>query len=222
VETPWSRLAGLAWSTQRAVRPRAKKSYARAVLEGGTRLSFLDLHFDGKTRTLSGKTLFGAALEFPETSLLALDIHRGPAADLSDMPVRYEQRPYLGARWPLAKDAAVNGHALKLAGSAFEKGLGMHAPARAHYQLDGQFERFDALVGIDESSRRGRARLALELDGKRIELNDGKELTARDAPLTLRQDVRGVRSLTLIVELGAFGDVEANINWAKARLVKKE
>ena len=35
-------------------------------------------------------------------------------------------------------------------------------------------------------------------------------------------DVRNVRTMTLIVETGSFGDVQANLNWAKARLIKKE
>lgn len=221
VETPWSKISGIAWNTERSVRPRAKKAYARAVLSGGDRISFPELRFDAKTRRFAGKTIIGAALEFPEENLLAIDMHQDLATDLAEMtPAKYEHRPYLGAAWPLARDSAATGHAQRLAGSTYEKGLGMHAPCRASYKIDGKFERFDALVGIDEAARRGRARVALELDGKRIELNDGKELTAKDAPLVVRQDIRGVRELTLIVELGAFGDVQAHVNWAKARLIK--
>jgi NPCBM/NEW2 domain len=136
-------------------------------------------------------------------------------------PSRYEQRPFLGASWPLAKDAAATEQPLRLTGNTFEKGVGVHAPARVSYKLDGKYERFDALVGIDETARRGRARVALELDGKRIDLHEGKELSAKDEPVVVRQTVRDVRELTLIVEVGAFGDVQANVNWSKARLVNK-
>ena len=222
VETPWSKIAGLAWTSERAVRPRAKKSMTRVVLEGGARLSVTDLRLDAKTRQWAGKPLFGAKLEWPEENLIAADMQQENLVDLSSLaPLSYEQRPFVGEAWALGRNVAATGRALQLAGSTFENGIGLHAPARVTYKLDGKYERFDALVGIDEQSRRGRARIALELDGKRVELHDGKELTSKDVPVTVRQDVRGVRELTLVVELGAFGDVQANVNWAKARLQRK-
>ncbi len=224
IETPWSQLAGLAWSTERSVRPRAKKPYARAILEGGARVSFQELRFDEKSRRFLGKTLFGAELDWPEENLLALDLRQAGVVELSELtPSRYEHRPFLGASWPLVMDAAATGQPLRLGGNTYEKGLGTHAACRVSYPLDGKFERFDALVGLDEvAARLGRAKVALELDGKRILPNEGKELTAKDAPLVVRQDVRKVRELTLIVEVGAFGDVQANVNWAKGRLIKAE
>jgi hypothetical protein len=224
IETPWSQLVGLAWSTERAVRPRAKKPYARVVLEGGARVSFQELRFDEKTRRFFGKTLFGAPLDWPEENLLALDMRQDGVDELSELAAaRFEHRPFLGVSWPLVKDAAATGQPLRLGGNTYEKGLGTHAACRVSYQLGGKYQRFDALVGLDEvAARLGRARVALQLDGKRIVLNEGKELTAKDAPLVVRQEVRGVRELTLILDVGAFGDVQANVNWAKARLIKAE
>jgi hypothetical protein len=224
VETPWSKLAGVAWSTERSVRPRAKKLYARAVLTGGSRVSLQDWHFDEKTRRFSGKTLLGVSLDWSEDHLLDLEVRQDRVTILSDlMPARYEHRPYLGASWPLVKDAAVTGQPLRLRANTYEKGLGCHAACRITYKLDGQYTRFDALVGLDElSARRGRARLALELDGKRVDFNEAKDLTAKDAPVLVRQDVDKVRELTLIVDNGAFGDVQAHVNWVNARLIRRE
>lgn len=222
VQTPWSQLAGIAWNTDRQARLRPKKTYTRAVLDGGARLNFLETHFEEKSRRWIGKTQFGQTLTLPEASLLALEVRQGGAVDLSELaPARYEQRPYLGAAWPLGKDAAADSHPLRIDGNTFEKGLGIHAPCRVTYALDGKYLRFDAVVGIDAvTARRGRAKVAVEIDGKRIELNGGKELTSDSAPLEVRLSVKGARSLTLIVELGTFGDVQANVNWAKARLIK--
>lgn len=222
VQTAWSKLAGIAFNTDRLARLRTKKAYYRAVLDGGARVNFVDMKFEDKPRRFVGKTQFGVAFEIPESSLLALDVCQGPAVVLAEQtPARYEHRPFLGASWALAKDAAATGGPLCLAGDTFEDGIGMHAPSQVSYKLDGKFERFHALVGIDAASKRGRAKVALELDGKRIDLHDGKELTIQNAPLLIRQDVTGVRRLTLIVDVGSFGDVQADINWAKARLVKK-
>lgn len=221
VTTPWANLAGIAWNTERAVRPRAKKTFARAVLEGGGRMSFSELSFDEKTRHWSGKTLTGLAVNLPADAVLALDLRQEDVVDLSDLtPARYQHQPYLGVNWPLVRDAAVSGRPLRIGENTYERGLGTHAPCQVSYRLDGQFQRFDALVGIDAAARRGRARVALDLDGKRIELHPGKDLAHGDAPRVVRQDVRNVRTLTLIVELGAFGDVQAHVNWAKARLIK--
>jgi NPCBM/NEW2 domain len=222
--TPWANIAGIAWNTDRQARLRTKKSYFRVVLDGGARVNFLDLRFDEKTLRWLGTTQFGTSLDMPESAVLAIDERQGQAVDLSDLTyTRYEHRPYLGASWPLVLDAGVTGHPLSLAGNAFEKGLGTHASCSVSYKLEAQYQRFDSIVGIDpERAPRGRARIALEIDGKRIDLNAGKEMTARDAPLQIRLDVRGVRTLKLIVETGSFGDVQAEVNWAKARLIKRD
>jgi hypothetical protein len=223
-QTMWANIAGLAWNTDRQARLRTKKAYFRAVLDGGARINFVELRFDEKTRRWLGKTQFGASLEMPEAGVLAIDVRQDRAVDLADLTyLRYEHRPYLGAAWPLVLDASATGHPLRLGGSTFEKGLGTHASCSVAYNLDRKYQRFDSLVGIDlERAPRGRARAAIELDGKRIELNGGKELTGRDAPLEVRLDMRGVKTLTLIVETGSFGDVQAEVNWAKARLIKRE
>ncbi len=222
VQTPWSQLAGIAWNTERQARLRTKKTYARAVLDGGARLNFLEIHAEEKTRQWVGKTQFGVTLALPERNLIALDVCQGRSVNLGDLaPARYEQRPYLGAAWSLVKNAAADHHPLRVDGNTFETGLGMHAPSRVTYALDGKYQRFDAVVGIDPiTSRRGRAKVAVEIDGKRIALNDGKELTSESTPVQVRLNVQGVRTLTLVGELGTFGDVQANLNWAKARLIK--
>jgi hypothetical protein len=223
VQTPWPKLAGIAWNTDRQARPRARKTYYQAVLEGGARLSFAELRFDEKARRWIGKTQLGPTVELPAASVLALDARQGPAVDLADLtPARYEHRPYLGVSWPLVKDAAVDRHSLRLAGSTYTRGIGLHAPCTVSYKLDGQYQRFESLVGLDAGrAPLGRARLAVLLDGKRIDLNQSKELTSADAPLKVRLDVRNIRTLTLLLELGTFGDVQAHVNWAKARLIKK-
>lgn len=223
VHTPWSKLAGIAWSTERQSRLRTKKSYWRAVLADGSRVNLLETAFDAKTRRWTGVTQFGAALDLPEASVLALDRRQADAIDLADLtPTRYEQRPYLGVVWPLVKNASVSESPLRIGGNTYEGGIGLHAPCRVEYKLDGQYQRFLATVGIHDGARRGRAVVAIELDGKRTELNEGKELTSQTMPIPVRLDVAGVRTLTLIVEPGSFGDVQAHVDFAKARLLKKE
>ncbi len=154
-QTAWANIAGIAWNTDRQARLRTKKSYYRAVLDGGARLNFLDLRFDEKTRHWLGKTQFGPNLDMPESAILAIDERQGQAIDLSDLTcTRYEHRPYLGASWPLVLDADATGHPLRLAGNTFEKGLGTHASSSITYKLDAHYQRFDSLVGIDPERAR--------------------------------------------------------------------
>ena len=195
-QTPWANIAGIAWNTDRQARLRTKKSYYRVVLDGGARVNFLDLRFDEKTRRWLGTTQFGANLEMPDSAILAIDERQGQTVDLSDLTyTRYEHRPYLGATWPLVLDAGATGHSLRLDASFYEKGLGTHASCSVAYKLNGQYQRLRQHRRHRPRARpRGRVRLFVELDGKRTDLNSGKEITARDAPLQIRLDVGGVRT----------------------------
>jgi hypothetical protein len=64
--------------------------------------------------------------------------------------------------------------------------------------------------------------VTIEVDGKRIDVNEGKELTTQTPPMPIHLDVTRARTLTLIVETGSFGDVQAHVDFAKARLIQKD
>jgi hypothetical protein len=153
---------------------------------------------------------------------MALDVYQGKAVYLSDLGVsKYEFRPYLDTAWPLALDANVAGHDLRLGGSSYDKGLGLHSHARATYRLAGGYRRFEALVGLDDrDGAGGRVRVRVLADSKPLELGAGEELAGRGRPLAVSVPVAGVRELTLEVEFGQDGDVQDVVNWADARLVR--
>ncbi len=119
------------------------------------------------------------------------------------------------------KDAAVSGRPLRLAGNTFDKGLGMHPRSRVTYTLAGGFRWFEAVVGLDDGrGPNGRVRLHVLVDGQEQDLGWNKELTGQDAPLTLRLNVHKAREITLVVDFGGYGDVQAHVNWAEARLLR--
>jgi hypothetical protein len=185
----------------------------------GTRLSLASATVsDG---VLEGTTLFGAALRVPLARLAALDVFQGRAVYLSDLkPLRYEFLPYLDEQWPLVADGSVTGRDLRLGGSTFVKGVGLHSHSRATYGLAGGYRRFEAVVGLDpRTGREGGARVRLLADGKPLAIEE-RELTADGEPLTLSVDVSGVKELTLEVLYGRRGPVQGHVNWVDARLVK--
>jgi hypothetical protein len=223
VHVAWERLAGVAFNTRRPARPRLRQTVSHAVLAGGARLNFTQLSFEPKTRHWLGKTWFGDSFTLPEDRLIALEVRQGPAVYLSELTGHYEDTPYLSVRWPLVLDTSVTGRPLIVGQDVFDKGLGMHAASRVTYKLAEQYRWFEAIVGLDAAAGQlGRARLAVLIDGRRHDLGEGKEWAVRDGALRVRLDVRQARELTLLVEFGRLGDVQAQVNWGNARLVKGE
>jgi hypothetical protein len=200
-----------------ALRP--KETFAQAVLADGTRASLKSAACDGKT--LTGTTLFGAALSVPLDQLIALDLLQGPAIYLSELtPSKYEHTPYLGASWPLVIGASVAGRELRLAGGVFDRGIGMHSAARVSYALPAGVRFFEARAGLDDiSGRRGSARVRVLVDGKEHELGLKRDLKHGEV-LEVRIEVKGGRELTLVADFGEGGDVGDHINWADARLIR--
>jgi hypothetical protein len=222
VELPWADIGVIAFSTELlAVKPPAGLYY-HLVLADGTRLSVLSPSLAKGAAVLAFKTLFGTPVDVPVKHIIALDVRQGAAVYLSDLKARkFEHTPFVGTSWPLVLDGSVAGGELRLAGSTFDKGLGMHAQSRVVYDLDGQYRWLEALVGLDpEHGKKGRVHIRVLVDGKEKDIGWKKELTASDGPLAIRVDVAKGRELTLEVLFGSLGDVQAHVNWADARLVK--
>jgi hypothetical protein len=53
----------------------------------------------------------------------------------------------------LQVNRSVRGKILSIAGQAFQHGLGTHAPSKIVYELQGQYERFEAKVGVDDAMK---------------------------------------------------------------------
>ncbi len=221
-----NRVAAVVLSSELADRNRPRGVYARLALftpgrADGTRLSLTKASCtDGDTLTCT--TTFGATVSVPLRRVAALDVFQGKAVYLSDLkPAKYESESFLDVRWPLVADGSASGRELRLGDGVYDKGLGMHPRSRVTYRLDGGYQRFEAVVGLDpHAGRDGSARVRVLADDKPLDIGPDRELTARDAPLTIATNVTGVKELTLIVDFGRRGDVQAHVNWVDARLVK--
>lgn len=220
------KVAIVALSTEVAETSIPRGPYARITLLGdaassGTRLSIRSATCADGT-TLEAETLFGAKLRVPLGQVAGLDVFQGSATYLSDLkPASYEHQPFLDATWPFVTDGSVTGRDLRLAGGVHDKGLGMHSRSRLTYRLKGPYQRFEAMVGLDEKTGRGgSARVRVLVDGKPASLGTPRELTAGAEPLAISVPLRGARELTLEVDFGKSGNVRDHVNWVDARLVK--
>jgi hypothetical protein len=231
-----SKVAWIALSTEMARRLRPKATYGRLVLVNGCRLSLASAQ--AHNRMLIGKTLFGATLSIPLEQMVALDMRQGRAVYLSDLkPRRYQYTPYLGALWPYTLDTSVAGDELRVAGSTYDKGIGMHSESRLGFDLAGNYRWFEALVGLDDKTgQQGSAVVQVLLDGKAQDLvrglasgvsggstrsrEDMLKLRGTTPPSSIRLSVTGARELTLVVGFGVHGDVQDHVDWVDARLIK--
>jgi hypothetical protein len=214
------KVAAIALSSELAAPRLPRNAYGRLVLANGCRLSLTSVSCDGKV--LSGTTLFGSEVHIPLQQVIALYVLQGRAVYLSDLkPAQTEQVPYLDVSLPPVRDGSVKGRDLRLAGSIYEKGLGMHSTCRMTYDLGGEYTRFEALVGLDDlTGREGSTGIEVLVDGKPQKLALEGNLTHRQGPVRIRVDVRRAKQLTLGVMFGERGDVQDDVDWADARLVK--
>jgi hypothetical protein len=92
------------------------------------------------------------------------------------------------------------GRPLMLGGKPYEKGLALRANTEITFHLPKQFERFHAVVGIDDSVRPGgKARLVVRGDDRQLL---SAAMTGNDPPRPINLGVTGVRRLTICVEFG--------------------
>jgi hypothetical protein len=211
--------AVIALNTELARLVRPRDLFGRLILTNGARLSLASAQAD--SRTLVGKTFQGKEVRISVDRIATIDMLGGCAVYLSDLkPSHYEHRSYLGLSWPFARDASVAGRQIRLGGSFYDKGIGMHSESRLQFDLDGTYEWFEALVGLDErTGSKGNVEVELHLDGKKQDIGKA-ELAGRDLPRPVRVHVQGSRTLTLVAKFGRGGDVQDHLDWAQARLLK--
>ncbi|RMG18920.1 MAG: hypothetical protein D6731_00930 [Planctomycetota bacterium] len=173
-------------------------------------------------------------LAVPETKLAELVVRGGRFVYLSDLePVKVEQRfppeyTYEVSVWGYKRDASVTGGPLRLGGKRYEKGLGVHSYCALTYALDGNYDSFRAVVGLDDSTRTlgepgfGAVVFQVLLDGKPAkELPTGLVKRKGDEPTRLAIDVRGKRSLTLVADFDPVSlHVLGRADWADAHLLR--
>jgi NPCBM/NEW2 domain/Melibiase len=150
-----------------------------------------------------------------EKAQLQFTLHRiqPPEMFLSDLdPVR------LTAGWRQPElNRNFNSGGLSVGGRPFEKGIGMPTNSEIEFELNGSYDNFAALVGIDDEFNNNdtKAEFFVIGDGKELWKSDG--LKKADGTKAVRVEVKNVKRLTLRVRrIGEGGRVYAD--WVDARL----
>ena len=107
---------------------------------------------------------------------------------------------------------------LAIAGRAFERGVGTHARSVLHIDLAGGCERFSAIVGVDDAAN-GPASLSFLVYGDGRKLFDSGLMKPGAAAREVSVDLKGVKSLLLLVKDGGDGVEYDHANWADAKFI---
>jgi hypothetical protein len=164
----------------------------------------------------------GPEVVVPEALVAAIDFSVSKIKYLSDLKPRdvkyvsfweiflYEYR----------RDRSLDGPPITLKGKSYPRGLAMHSKTMLRYRIAGEYTRFLAVAGIDDSVAELGHIVQLVISGDGKPLFDG-EIKGRDAPRLLDLDVTGVRDLEIVVDFGSdVSDIGDHLDLADAKLVK--
>lgn len=134
-------------------------------------------------------------------------------------PVEVVQESLAGSEWPWQADKNVTGGPIRIGPLTFAKGVGVHAQSSLSFDLNGEFERFTAAVGIDQSmAPGGSAIFRVVLDGKVLHETGVLRGGARAEPISL--SIEGGKRLTLECNPADELDLSDHGNWANATLIR--
>ncbi|WP_345574736.1 endo-alpha-N-acetylgalactosaminidase family protein [Nonomuraea rosea] len=109
-----------------------------------------------------------------------------------------------------------DGGPIVVGGQTFDKGLGMHAPAKVRFFLGGRCTRFTAVVGVDDvQATRGSVQFSVVADG--VEKVRSPVLRAADPAYELDADLTGARFVDLVAGDGGDGNGNDHADWGAAR-----
>lgn len=201
-----------------------KGPHAQVVLQGGARMSVLPGESD--SQFFVGRSTYGQAIQVPWDQVVSITMRNAATVPLSELkPIRETTEGYGVVTWPWRARMSVKQLPLRVitpAGvSTHDAGVGTHPRAELTYALEGKYSRFQALVGLDGvTGRRGSASVRVLLDQREADLPELKQLLTRPEAVRVAVDVRGVKTMTLRVDFGPTGDIQADVNWVQAELVK--
>ena len=114
-------------------------------------------------------------------------------------------------------DKSIQAKPMTIAGRRFERGVGTHANSVMYVNLKGGAKKFTTYVGVDDevSGRIGSVKFRVYGDGK--VLWDSGIMKAGEPAKKAEVDVRGIKTLMLLVDSAGDGISYDHANWAEAK-----
>ncbi len=163
----------------------------------------------------------GPRVSIAPERITRIDVVKGRWEWLSGhRPISHEHTPMLALGWPYRVDRNVLGGPITVAGTHFERGLGVHSRSSLAYDLRGAYEEFVTFFGIDDDSGSyADVSVYILVDGRRRFDQDHVRPGRLSGPV--RIDVARANRLELKVDFGDNGDLQDRLDWVEAALVRK-
>lgn len=193
--------------------------FCEVTLQTGDVLQLDRVVFDGET--MQAGLSAGGTVTLPLAELHMLDFSGGKVRYLSAMEprdVRYT--PFFDVTWEYRRDRNLDGRPLRVGDRNYARGLSIHSKTLLQYRLDGDYRRFQAVMGIDrniEGWEQGHVKVVIRGDGKPLLET---EVRGTDEPRPIDLDVSGVRDLQILVDFGSNLDIADHLDLAEARVIK--
>jgi hypothetical protein len=198
--------------------PRPKGDFFELTLTDGSRLGVGALRVEkGQVDAVSR---FGVPIRLAIGDLARVQRRTDSIVYLSDQKAdAAEYEAYIGPTRPYRRDAAVDGHALRLSGQEYDRGIGTQSRTLLAYRLKPGDRRFQALVGLDDrAGPLGSVVFRVKVDGQDKFVSPA--MSVRDTPREIDVDVTGAKALILVTEFGERGEVRDFADWVEARLIR--
>lgn len=199
------------------------ESIGTVRLRNGDWLNVSGLTFDGQT--LSVTTAGGWKTRFPAQAISELDFGQGRIRYLSDIePRASEHTSFLGTELDTVFDVrrdrsdASPSTPIRIDSRPFRKGLVIHSYTKLTYRLNGDYQRFVAVAGIEDLVRPlGSVELTISLDGKTA---FHKTITGDEPPIPIDLNVENADDLTIVVDFAEDWGTGDHLALGGARLIK--
>ena len=143
---------------------------------------------------------------------------------LSDLvTIGYKHIPFTSVEWPYGRDRSDLGSRLRCGGTIYLKGLGMHSASRLAYELDGDWQRLEAEIALDDAAGAAGSvlfKVVLEEAGRWRAAYESPIVRGGDPPRPVTIELNRASRVALLVEYADRGDVLDHANWLTVRLVK--
>lgn len=162
----------------------------------------------------------GFVIDVPTRYLHRIDVSSDKLVWMSELKPNVEQTPAFDRVWPWHNNRSIAGPGFDLAGTHFERGLGMVPRTKLTYDLSGRFDMFEAMIGIDDrGGPEAHAIFRVHVDGKMV--FESKPMTRGQPAHELHIELNKAKALMLEVDFGKNYDLGDFCAFADARVVQK-
>lgn len=214
--TPWSKIAAVILGGLPA-RSSAVPMCSVALLNG-SQLDAKSLRLSGDVLTVH--TVIGLVLQLPLSAVGQITPLGGNVVWLSSLqPKVYRQTPLFGRGWPLGRNRNAVGGILRVDGTLYAHGVGLHAPCQVSYQLAGGYQYLLFAAQMDDSGAMiGRGQVTILIDGH--EVYKSRVLSAGLPLRFVKLQIKGARTLTISARSTSYLATRCRIDLLDAALLR--